>query len=103
MSGIKIYSYPISEEEAARIRTGIKRWYQAGAVGLGLGVLSYTAESLVRNIGGAESEGMARQIFEVANYLSIGGLIIIISNFMAGPRIVNYDHPSEKEGIEEKL
>src|SRR3989344_4703193 len=98
----QIRMYPISEEEANKIRKQNKFLYRAGASGIGLGVLAYATESLIRNLGGVEYEGLAKQFFEVANYLSLGGLVVLGAPFFGGGHVISPKDSSKKESLEEK-
>lgn len=103
MVGTQIYMRPITEEEANKIRKQNKFLYVVGASGVGLGILAYATESLARNLGGVEYQGLAQQIFEIGNCLSLGGLIVATANFVGGGHVIDFKNSTKKKSLEEKV
>jgi len=92
----------ISDEEANKFKRGNKIIYGIGAVSLGMGILAYATESIVRNMGGIEFQGISQHIFNIGSYLSFAGLTLLGAPIFSGVFIIEPKKNSENENLEEK-
>ena len=100
----KPYINPISltEKEADEIRKKNKFLYKVAASGVGLGILAYATESLVRHIGGAEYLGLAQQIFEFGNFLSFSGLFTATFTMLDESTLDTIQNAPKERSLEER-